>query len=130
MVSAASSFAVSTSFSSTTSSGMTADDGAREVARIKAELQSARSEKQCATCEEDEEKLDQQIRQLEAELRRVEAARTAARSKATDNPQTRAADQNSADTDEARDAWWKEPVSRSWKDPDPDARGHLLDITV
>ena len=48
-------------------------DSANEVARIKAEILSARSEKQCATCDGDKEKLDEKIRELEARLRRVQS---------------------------------------------------------
>ncbi len=50
---------------------------AQESARIKAEILSARSEKQCTNCEGDKEKLDQKIRELEAKLRRVESATNA-----------------------------------------------------
>ncbi len=53
--------------------GQSGSPGA-EPARIKAEILSARSEKQCTTCEGDKEKLDQKIRELESQLRRVESA--------------------------------------------------------
>lgn len=69
-----------TPFSSHTAGGGAggASDPAREAARIKAEILSARSEKQCTDCEGDKEKLDQEIRELEAKLRRVESAASAA----------------------------------------------------
>ncbi len=49
------------------------DDGAAEAARIKAEILSARSEKQCTTCEGDQDKLDEKIQALETKLRQVQS---------------------------------------------------------
>lgn len=69
------------------SGGGSADSG-KESARIKAEIRSARSEKQCTTCEGDSKKLDEQIKQLETKLRQVQSA--------TKVEPTKAADQSNA----------------------------------
>lgn len=61
-------------FSPSTGATQGGDDEARkEQARIKQEILSARSEKQCTTCEGDQQKLDDQIEQLETKLRQVQS---------------------------------------------------------
>lgn len=80
--------------SGTASKGGDPDDVARkEQARIKAEILSARSEKQCTTCEGDKKKLDQQIEQLETKLRQVETGSKAE----PPRPKTEAADATAGD---------------------------------
>ncbi len=66
-------------------SGGGSEDSGKETARIKAEILSARSEKQCTTCEGDAKKLDVQIKQLETKLRQVQSATKVEPQKAADS---------------------------------------------
>lgn len=62
------------------------EDASKEASRIKAEILSARSEKQCTTCEGDKDKLDQKIRELEAKLRQAESKTNGAAPPETGGP--------------------------------------------
>lgn len=77
-------------------SGGGREDSGKESARIKAEILSARSEKQCTTCEGDNKKLDEQIKQLETKLRQVQSTTTVDAPKSADSPDV-AEKRNAAD---------------------------------
>lgn len=118
------------------------DESARkEQARIKAELLSVRSEKQCTTCEGDKEKLDQQIEKLETRLRRIESEATVqapAPKRASEPTQLR---QTAAGADNAEEpAVLIDPataaragagsLSLASAPPPPPPPGSALDVTV
>ncbi|AXS39916.1 hypothetical protein [Breoghania sp. L-A4] len=67
--------ALSASLFSPSASGKSggSEEASKEVQQLKAEILSARSEKQCATCEGDKKKLDEQIQQLETKMRQVQS---------------------------------------------------------
>ena len=127
-------------------SGGGSEDSGKESARIKAEILSARSEKQCTTCEGDSKKLDEQIKQLETKLRQVQSATKVEPPKAAD--QSSAVDKpNAADGPNAVESVSDraESLAQQGLEQDEDGNGstaaarfrpsigepgHVLDISV
>lgn len=88
--------------------------GQSEVARIKAEIISLKSELQCTECEDDQEDIRKTIETLETQLRRAQSDETASKAKA-----------NGASSVKSENS-----VTLGRNKPEPGDPGFFLDVMV
>lgn len=106
-------------------------EASKEVAALKAEILSARSEKQCTTCPGDQKKLDEQIKRLETEMRQVQSRARPEPPREIDrlSPADRRIDADAAPGPSSA-AVGSDPAGDRRSSVPPGQPGHLLDITV
>ena len=88
--------------------------GQSDVARIKAEIISLKSELQCTECEDDQEDIRKTIETLETQLRRAQSDETVSKVK----------------TNAASSSKSEGPGTSGGHKPEPGDPGFLLDMTV